>query len=185
MFYDFSNYQSIEDIEDLNILHTQLLSTIKKHVIEPYVGIYLIGSFCFNINNSNDIDIMYCTPKKYKRIHLKAFEYNKLLKGLNLEHVNESSSDINPNLNNINKVGSIPNNVPKGINNYNVPELNNPLLNMQILELDFGNGSPKPTIDSFLKDGEAENNLSFNYYLSQKGLRYEPTSLDFKPDNTY
>jgi len=79
MFYDFSNYQSIEDIEDLNILHTQLLSTIKKHVIEPYVGIYLIGSFCFNINNSNDIDIMYCTPKKYKRIHLKTFEYNKLL----------------------------------------------------------------------------------------------------------
>ena len=28
--YDFSIYESIEDIKDINILHTQLFSTIKK-----------------------------------------------------------------------------------------------------------------------------------------------------------
>jgi len=68
MLYDFSNYQSIEDIEDINILHTQLLSTIKKYVSEPFEDIFIVGSFCFNIGKSNDIDIIYCVPENFKKI---------------------------------------------------------------------------------------------------------------------
>ena len=67
--YDFSIYESIEDIKDINILHTQLFSTIKKYVSEPFEDIYIVGSFCFNVGKSNDIDIQYCIPKEYKKIN--------------------------------------------------------------------------------------------------------------------
>ena len=68
MDYDFSIYKSIEDLEDINILHTQLLSTIKEYVSEPFEDIYIVGSFCFNVGKSKDIDIIYCIPEKYKTI---------------------------------------------------------------------------------------------------------------------
>ncbi len=68
MDYDFSIYKSIEDLEDINILHTQLLSTIKEYVSEPFEDIYIVGSFCFNVGKSKDIDIIYCIPEKYKII---------------------------------------------------------------------------------------------------------------------
>jgi len=69
MDYDFSIYEAIEDLEDINILSTQLLSTIKKYVSEPFEDIYIVGSFCFNIGKSNDIDIQYCIPEEYKKIN--------------------------------------------------------------------------------------------------------------------
>tara|TARA_B110000908_G_C9954453_1_gene314016 strand:+ start:93 stop:566 length:474 start_codon:yes stop_codon:yes gene_type:complete len=69
MNYNFSIYESIEDLEDIKILHTQLLSTIQKYVSEPYEEIYIVGSFCFNVGKSNDIDIMYCIPEEYKKIN--------------------------------------------------------------------------------------------------------------------
>ena len=68
MDYNFSIYESIEDLEDIKILHTQLLSTIQKYVSEPYEEIYIVGSFCFNVGKSNDIDIIYCIPERYKKI---------------------------------------------------------------------------------------------------------------------
>ena len=68
MDYNFSIYKSIEDLEDINILHTQLLSTIKEYVSEPFEDIYIVGSFCFNVGKSKDIDIIYCIPEKYKTI---------------------------------------------------------------------------------------------------------------------
>ena len=82
MSYDFSIYESIEDLEDINILHTQLLSIIKEHISEPFEGIYIVGSFCFNIEKSNDIDIIYCTSQKYEKINRKAVKYGKLLSNI-------------------------------------------------------------------------------------------------------
>ena len=74
MDYDFSSYNSIEDIEDINILKTQLLSTIENNVVEPYEAIFIVGSFCFNIGKSNDIDIIYCVPEEYKHIKYPSLE---------------------------------------------------------------------------------------------------------------
>ena len=74
MDYDFSIYNSIEDIEDINILKTQLLSTIENNVVEPYEDIFIVGSFCFNIGKSNDIDIIYCVPEEYKHIKYPSLE---------------------------------------------------------------------------------------------------------------
>lgn len=82
MDYDFSIYEAIEDLEDINILHTQLLSTIKKYVSEPFENIYIVGSFCFNVGKSNDIDIIYCTSQKYEKISRKAVKYGKLLSNI-------------------------------------------------------------------------------------------------------
>ncbi len=82
MDYDFSIYEAIEDLEDINILHTQLLSIIKEYVSEPFEGIYIVGSFCFNVEKSNDIDIIYCTSQKYKKINRKAVKYGKLLSNI-------------------------------------------------------------------------------------------------------
>ncbi len=82
MSYDFSIYESIEDLEDINILHTQLLSIIKEHISEPFEGIYIVGSFCFNVEKSNDIDIIYCTSQKYEKINRKAVKYGKLLSNI-------------------------------------------------------------------------------------------------------
>ena len=74
MDYDFSIYNSIEDIEDINILKTQLLSTIENNVVEPYEAIFIVGSFCFNVGKSNDIDIIYCVPEEYKHIKYPSLE---------------------------------------------------------------------------------------------------------------
>ena len=74
MDYDFSSYNSIEDIEDINIFQTQLLSTIENNVVEPYEAIFIVGSFCFNIGKSNDIDIIYCVPEEYKHIKYPSLE---------------------------------------------------------------------------------------------------------------
>ena len=82
MSYDFSIYESIEDLEDINILHTQLLPIIKEHISEPFEGIYIVGSFCFNVEKSNDIDIIYCTSQKYEKINRKAVKYGKLLSNI-------------------------------------------------------------------------------------------------------
>ena len=82
MSYDFSIYESIEDLEDINILHTQLLPIIKEHISEPFEGIYIVGSFCFNVGKSNDIDIIYCTSQKYEKINRKAVKYGKLLSNI-------------------------------------------------------------------------------------------------------
>ena len=77
--YDFSKYHSIEDISDISILRTQLLNTLKETIVEPYSKIYIVGSFCFNVGKSNDIDVLYCTPKQYKRIGRKTVIYSKEL----------------------------------------------------------------------------------------------------------
>ena len=82
MSYDFSIYESIEDLEDINILHTQLLSIIKEYVSEPFEDIYIVGSFCFNVGKSNDIDIIYCTSQKHEKINRKAVKYSKLLSSI-------------------------------------------------------------------------------------------------------
>ena len=74
MDYDFSSYNSIEDIEDINVFQTQLLSTIENNVVEPYEAIFIVGSFCFNIGKSNDIDIIYCVPEEYKHIKYPSLE---------------------------------------------------------------------------------------------------------------
>ena len=74
MDYDFSSYNSIEDIEDINAFQTQLLSTIENNVVEPYEAIFIVGSFCFNIGKSNDIDIIYCVPEEYKHIKYPSLE---------------------------------------------------------------------------------------------------------------
>ena len=74
MDYDFSSYNSIEDIEDINAFQTQLLSTIENNVVEPYEAIFIVGSFCFNVGKSNDIDIIYCVPEEYKHIKYPSLE---------------------------------------------------------------------------------------------------------------
>ena len=74
MDYDFSSYNAIEDIEDINAFQTQLLSTIENNVVEPYEAIFIVGSFCFNIGKSNDIDIIYCVPEEYKHIKYPSLE---------------------------------------------------------------------------------------------------------------
>ena len=74
MDYDFSSYNSIEDIEDINAFQTQLLSTIENNVVEPYEAIFIVGSFCFNVGKSNDIDIIYCVPEEYKLIKYPSLE---------------------------------------------------------------------------------------------------------------
>mgnify|MGYP006162726803 FL=1 len=74
MGYDFSSYNSIEDIEDINAFQTQLLSTIENNVVEPYEAIFIVGSFCFNVGKSNDIDIIYCVPEEYKHIKYPSLE---------------------------------------------------------------------------------------------------------------
>jgi hypothetical protein len=74
MDYDFSKYNSIEDIEDIDILRTQLLLTIENNVTEPHEGIFIVGSFCFNIGKSSDIDIVYCVPEEYKHIKYPSTE---------------------------------------------------------------------------------------------------------------
>ena len=74
MDYDFSSYNSIEDIEDINVFQTQLLSTIENNVVEPYEAIFIVGSFCFNVGKSNDIDIIYCIPEEYKHIKYPSLE---------------------------------------------------------------------------------------------------------------
>ena len=74
MDYDFSSYNAIEDIEDINAFQTQLLSTIENNVVEPYEAIFIVGSFCFNVGKSNDIDIIYCVPEEYKLIKYPSLE---------------------------------------------------------------------------------------------------------------
>ena len=74
MDYDFSSYNAIEDIEDINAFQTQLLSTIENNVVEPYEAIFIVGSFCFNVGKSNDIDIIYCVPEEYKHIKYPSLE---------------------------------------------------------------------------------------------------------------
>jgi hypothetical protein len=74
MDYDFSSYNSIEDIEDINVFQTQLLSTIENNVVEPYEAIFIVGSFCYNVGKSNDIDIIYCVPEEYKLIKYPSLE---------------------------------------------------------------------------------------------------------------
>ena len=74
MDYDFSSYNAIEDIEDINAFQTQLLSTIENNVVEPYEAIFIVGSFCFNTGKSNDIDIIYCVPEEYKHIKYPSLE---------------------------------------------------------------------------------------------------------------
>ena len=74
MDYDFSSYNAIEDIEDINAFQTQLLSTIENNVVEPYEAIFIVGSFCYNVGKSNDIDIIYCVPEEYKLIKYPSLE---------------------------------------------------------------------------------------------------------------
>ena len=74
MDYDFSGYNAIEDIEDINILRTQLVSTIERYVSEPHEGIYIVGSFCFNIGLAEDIDIIYCVPREHHHIKYPSAE---------------------------------------------------------------------------------------------------------------
>jgi hypothetical protein len=63
--------KKIRKVENLTKSDRQIIIDNTREIFDddiPIIGYYIVGSFCFNIDEPNDMDIVVVVPESYRRI---------------------------------------------------------------------------------------------------------------------
>jgi hypothetical protein len=71
------NLKTIRKVENLTESDRQTIINNTREIFDddiPIIGYYIVGSFCFNIENPNDIDVVVIIPEEYRKIRFPSNE---------------------------------------------------------------------------------------------------------------